>query len=274
MKSSFNKSSEKNFLLEEMNAIEVKAKINKKTIAILVLGACENHGDHMPFGSDFIFPIKLVENVIMDITMNKVDLSYPDINFILLPAIPYGVSSHHNSFQMTMSLEPSTLISIMFDIFLCLKNNGIRRILVINGHDGNIAPIEVASRIIKDKFPDIVIACLESWWVLVGQKNKNLFDVWSGLGHGGEAETSAMMFARPDLVDLNNAPNQTIPKLPDEDIRIYWKFNELTNTGSTGSPKKATSEKGKKIVEILKEIIISFVNEMEKSEWKYGLKVN
>jgi creatinine amidohydrolase len=175
---------------------------------------------------------------------------------------------------MTISLEPSTLISIMLDIFLCLKNNGIRRILVINGHDGNIAPIEVASRIIKDKFPDIVIACLESWWVLVGQKNKNLFDVWSGLGHGGEAETSAMMFARPDLVDLNNAPNQTIPKLPDEDIRIYWKFNELTNTGSTGSPKNATSEKGKKIVEILKEIIISFVNEMEKSEWKYGLKVN
>jgi creatinine amidohydrolase len=259
-------------MLEEMNAIQVKDKINENTIAILVLGACENHGDHMPFGSDFIFPMKLVENIVNDISNNKDRLSIQDLNFILLPAIPYGVSSHHNSFQMTMSLEPSTLISIILDVFSSLVKNGIRRILVINGHDGNISPIEIASRIIKNETPDIVIACLEAWWVLVGQKNKDLFDVWNGLGHGGEAETSAMLFVRPDLVDLNYAPNQTIPKLPGEDIRIYWKFNELTNTGSTGAPKKASSEKGKKIIEMLKEIIISFINNMEKSEWKYGLE--
>ena len=52
-----------NYLLEEMNAIQVKEKITDKTIAILVLGACENHGNHMPFGSDFIFPMKLAEKV-------------------------------------------------------------------------------------------------------------------------------------------------------------------------------------------------------------------
>jgi creatinine amidohydrolase len=265
---------DKKILLEEMNAIEVKDKINKKTIAILVLGACENHGDHMPFGSDFIFPMKLVENVINDISNNKDKLSIQDLNFIVIPAIPYGVSSHHNSFQMTMSLESSTLISIIIDIFSSLAKNDIRRILVINGHDGNISPIEIASRIIKNKIPDMVIACLEAWWVLVGQKNKNLFDVWNGLGHGGEAETSGMLFVRPDLVELNNAPNQTIPNLPGEEIRIYWKFNELTNTGSTGSPKKASTEKGKEIVEILKETIISFINNMEKSEWRYGIEIN
>ena len=261
-------------LLEEMNAIEVQEKINEKTIAILVLGACENHGDHMPFGSDFIFPMKLVENIVNDIKNNQDKLSIQDLNLILLPAIPYGVSSHHNSFQMTMSLDPSTLISIILDIFSSLAKNGIRRIFVINGHDGNISPIEIASRIIKNKIPDIVIACLEAWWVLVGQKNKDLFEVWNGLGHGGEAETSAMLFVRPDLVNLNNAPNQTIPNLPGEDIRIYWKFNELTNTGSTGSPKNASIEKGKKIVEILKETIIFFIKNMEKSEWKYGIKIN
>jgi creatinine amidohydrolase len=260
------------FFLEEMNALEVKDKINEETIAILVFGACENHGDHMPFGSDFIFPMKLVENVIKDILNNKSKLSIQNLKLLVLPAIPYGVSSHHNSFQMTMSLEASTLISIIIDLFSSLGKNGIRRILVINGHDGNISPIEIASRIIKNKIPDIVIACLEAWWVLVGQKNKGLFDVWNGLGHGGEAETSGMLFARPDLVDLNNAPNQTIPNLPGEDIRIYWKFDELTNTGATGSPKKASSEKGEKIVKILKETIISFINNMEKSKWNYGIE--
>ena len=50
-------------LLEEMNAVQVKRNINEKTIAILVFGACENHGDHMPFGSDFIFPMELAKRI-------------------------------------------------------------------------------------------------------------------------------------------------------------------------------------------------------------------
>ena len=76
---------------------------------------------------------------------------------------------------MTMSLEPLTMISIIENIFSSLVKNGIRKILVINGHDGNIAPIEIASRKVKNETSDVVIACLESWWVLVGQKNKGSF---------------------------------------------------------------------------------------------------
>jgi creatinine amidohydrolase len=258
------------YLLEEMNAIRVKEKITDKTIAILVIGACENHGDHMPFGSDFIFPMKLVEKVIDDLSENSLMKSNKN-NIILLPAIPYGVSSHHNNFQMTMSMEPSTMISIIEDIFSSLVKNNIKRILVITGHDGNISPIEIASRRIKNKNEDVVIACLESWWVLVGQKDKDLFEVWSGLGHGGEAETSAMMYVRPDLVNTNYAPDKVIPNLPNEDIRIYWKFNELTNTGATGAPQKASVEKGQTIIKILKDVIISFIVEMENNDWKYGL---
>jgi creatinine amidohydrolase len=252
-----------NYLLEEMNAIQVKDKITCKTIAILILGSCENHGNHMPFGSDFIFPMKLAEKVLEDISKNK-------NNLILLPAVPYGVSSHHNNFQMTMSLEPSTMISIIENIFLSLVKNGVKKILVINGHDGNIAPIEIASRKIKNEIPDVVIACLESWWVLVGQKNKELFEVWNGLGHGGEAETSGMLAVRQDLVNMNNASNQVIPNLPNDEIKLYWKFNELTNTGYTGAPKKASVEKGQKIIEILKDVIITFISNMENNEWKYG----
>ena len=261
-----------NCLLEEMNAIQVKETITDKTIAILVIGACENHGDHMPFGSDFIFPRKLVENVITDLSKNDNTRSLYN-SLILLPAIPYGVSSHHNNFQMTMSVKPSTMVSLIEDILLSLVMNGVRKILVINGHDGNIAPIEIASRKVKNENEDVVIACLESWWVLAGQKDKDLFKVWQGLGHGGEAETSAMLSVRPDLVNTHYAPEQVIPNLPKDDIRIYWKFNELTNTGATGAPKKATVEKGQRIIEILKNSIISFLIDMEKTDWKYGLSL-
>ena len=91
-------------LLEEMNAVQVNRNINERTIAILVFGACENHGDHMPFGSDFIFPMELAKRI-----AGKLDKK----NSIILPAITYGVSLHHNEFQMTMSLEPHTLVMVI-----------------------------------------------------------------------------------------------------------------------------------------------------------------
>ena len=106
---------------------------------------------------------------------------------------------------MTISLEPKTLISLIENLLTSLVRNGIEKILIINGHDGNIPAIELASRIIKDRYPQIVIACLEAWWRLIGEIEKELFDIWDGLGHGGEAETSAMLAIRPDLVDMKSA---------------------------------------------------------------------
>jgi creatinine amidohydrolase len=67
------------------------------------------------------------------------------------------------------------------------------------------------------------------------------------------------------------APEQTIPNLPGEDIRIYWKFNELTNTGSTGAPKSATVEKGEEIIRILTKVIVDFLEKMDSNGWKYGI---
>lgn len=246
-------------LIEEMNAVEVQKTVNEKTIAILVFGACENHGDHMPFGSDFIFPTEIAKRL-----ATKVN------NVIVLPAIPYGVSLHHDQFQMTMSINPETLVGIISDLLSSLIQNKIRRVLIINGHDGNIGPIEVAARSIKNKHPEMTIACLESWWILVGQLKKDLFEVWSGLGHGGEAETSAILAVRPDLVNMESAPKEVIPKLP-ENIRIFWKFDELTSTGATGAPQKASIEKGNEVLKMLEDLLLSFIKEMELSDWKYGL---
>jgi creatinine amidohydrolase len=248
-------------ILEEMNAVQVRNSVNKKTVAILVFGACENHGDHMPFGSDFIFPIELAKRV-----------ARKSHNVMVLPAMPFGVSLHHSAFQMTISLEPSTLIKVIEDLFRSLVKNGISRILVINGHDGNIPAIELAARTIKDRYPEVIIACLEAWWMLVGEITKGLFEVWNGLGHGGEAETSAMLAVRPDLVDMNNAPKEIIPNLPNN-IRIYFNFNELTNTGATGAPMKASIQKGENALNALEDVLLSFVNKMEEFEWKYGISL-
>ena len=262
-KDHFNSNNRYSRLLEEMNAQQVRKNINRKSIAMLVCGACENHGDHLPFGSDFIFPMELAKRIAAKSKERK--------NIIILPAIPYGVSLHHNEFQMTMSLEPHTLQMVIEDLFSSIIKNGIRRILVINGHDGNIAPIESAARTTKNRHADVIIACLEAWWVLVGQITRDLFEVWRGLGHGGEAETSAMLAVKPDLVNMKQAPNEVIPLLPSDKIRIYWKFDELTRTGATGAPKKATVRKGEQALMALEDTLLSFIDDMGRSEWRYGL---
>jgi creatinine amidohydrolase len=247
-------------ILSEMNACDLKQFIKHETVGLLIFGACENHGDHMPFGSDFIMPFELAK---------RVAASYGK-KMIVFPPIPYGVSSHHKDFFMTISFEPDTMVNVIRDILQSLVNNSITRILIINGHDGNIAPIELASRIIKERNPGVVISCLESWWTLVGSLNKELFDVWNGLGHGGEAETSAMLAVRPDLVNMTVAPKDVVPKLPDN-VRIFWKFKELTDTGATGAPRKATRKKGDKIISILENVLLAFILDMEKNQWKYGI---
>ncbi len=250
------------YFLESMNAMQVRKKVNENTVAVLVFGACENHGDHMPFGSDFIFPLELATR-----------LAEMTENVIVLPALQYGVSLHHKGFQMTVSLQSDTLVKIITDILNSLISNSINRILIINGHDGNIAPIEDAARSIKEGHPKVTICCLESWWTLVGQIRKDLFDTWNGLGHGGEAETSAMLAVRPDLVDMNLAPSDVIPNLPNN-VRLYWNFDEITNTGATGFPRKASIEKGNKILEAIESVLLSFMQEMEQKNWKYGINVN
>ncbi|MFQ5941873.1 MAG: creatininase family protein [Nitrososphaerales archaeon] len=246
-------------ILAEMNAQQIRKKVRKDTIAVLIFGAFENHGDHMPFGSDFITPFEIAKRV-----------ARKHAKLIILPPFPYGVSLHHKDFFMTMSLEPETMIGVIRDILLSLIGNGVKRILIINGHDGNIAPIELAARSVKAKNPAVVIACLESWWELVGKVLKKTFKTWQGLGHGGEAETSAMLALRPELVNMKNAPKTIVPKLP-EHIRIYWQFNELSDTGAAGAPRQARKEKGEKIVKALEDTLLSFIQKMDKSGWKYGI---
>lgn len=143
-------STEANAYLETTNATEVKRCINSDTIAIMGIRACENHGDQMPFGADLIFPSEL---------MRRITAKLNDV--IVLPYLPNGLSLHHEEYQMTN--QSRILVNLIQDICHSTIKGGIRRILVINGHDGNIAPIEIAFRYIKNKYPEVVLSCLESW---------------------------------------------------------------------------------------------------------------
>jgi creatinine amidohydrolase len=246
------------FRLERLTGHKFKsAKFQK---AILVVGSTECHGDHLPFGTDTLVPYEVACKVAEKIP-----------GTLVLPPIPYGMSEHYAHFPLTISLRSETLIAVLKDILRSLIRQGIEKILVLNGHDGNIAPIEIAAREIKVENPQAKIAVLEAWWITAGKLlPPNTFDVWNGLGHGGEGETSIMLALHPELVEMDYAQGRVPEELPKE-IEIKWLFHELTPYGATGDPKKATVNKGKQMVEALVNHIVQFIRDMDSKDWKYSL---
>ena len=223
---------------------------------VLPLGSTEYHGEHLPFGTDTLVAEHLASEVARRVK-----------GLLMLPPLPYGMSAHYSSFPIAVTLKTETLMHILFEIFDSLRKHDLKHLLIINGHDGNIPAIEAATNEYRTIHPDFKIAVLDAWWVTAGQLlPEDTFEVWDGLGHAGEGETSMMLKVAPDLVDMEKAIG-VVPDLPAH-IQVKWTFNELTPHGVTGDPTNATKKKGAKMSDALVKHIVEFINAMDKKNWK------
>lgn len=252
--------------IEEWDAISLREAITDGTIcrAIFGVGACENHGRHLPMGTDMYYPTKIG-------TMVAAVLG----DTIIIPTVPYGMSMHYSSIGPCLTLSYETEVAVLREVMESVVNMGIHQIFVMNGHDGNIPAIEMAARLVKHKFKDIHIGVLLSWWNLSNTPLAKQFEVWGGLGHAGEGETSAMLATRPDLCDMANARGR-VPSFPYEEqgfISTIWEFGELTEFGASGDPSKASVEKGERIVEYVSGQIVKYFRDLDASGGVYGLKL-
>lgn len=255
----------KKVFLNEFTAKEIRDMLEKNQInsAITIFGACESHGWHLPLGPDIFVPTEIAKR-----TALKLDRT------VVVPGIPFGTSIHYNQFPLTISINYNTMIAIAEDIFTSLIHHGIKNIVILNGHDGNIPSLEIAARNVKEKYKDATILYIPAWWNITGEKMKEDFEVWDGLGHGGEGETSITMAVRPDLVNLNDAVSQ----MPNDMIAIsdhcsvIFDIAEITTTGAIGDPTKASIEKGEKMLDIVVDYLVNLIRKMEKVEWKYDYK--
>jgi creatinine amidohydrolase len=224
---------------------------------ILPLGSLENHGWHLPFGTDALSAYLVALDIAGQVRGTAV-----------LPPLNYGVSEHYKSFSFTVSLQFETEIAIIRDILESVYREGIRKVFIMNGHDGNIASIEVASRSAKVAHPDFKIISLDAWWKMVGDLvPAGFFEVWNGLGHGGEGETSLCLALFPELCDPAKAAG-VVPHLPPH-VDVKWLFNELTNTGASGDPTKGTRAKGLKMREVLVNTMVGILTELDQNGWDY-----
>lgn len=247
-----------------MRVVELE-KMNTKSYveagfdtAIFPIGACESHGDHMPFGTDALTAHAL-----------SIKVAQQCKKTLVLPPHFLGMSQHYRHKPMCISLSSDTQIRVIQETLESLVHWGIKKVLILNGHDGNIPCAEIAARTVKVSNPGVSLAIFD-WWTILGKMvPQGTFEVWSGWGHAGKVETSIGIALFPELMRMDQARGQ-IPTRIDEFVKEIWTFDEITAEGATGAAHKATPEKGALIVKTVVQYLIKYMQDFE----EHGLKFN
>ena len=247
-----------NVNLLEMTLKEVRDK-GKIELAVLPWGSCEPHNLHLPYGTDTLAAMKVAE-----ISAKKA--TEKGAKVVVLPTIPIGVNSNLFGFPLTLHLSPTTQLSILKDIVWALENHKIYKLLILNAHGGNDFKPLVRELYGQTK----VWIFLLDWWNV---RNDIIKEVCEDRGgeHGNEAETSWMMYLYPELVHLEWADDGqvNIPRLKSLQEKQIWitrPWHLLTTNSGYGNPKKATPEKGEKIIEGATDRIAEIILELSEAK--------
>jgi creatinine amidohydrolase len=231
---------------------QVKAEIDggRDTI-VLAFGAVEQHGHHLPFGTDSIFG-----DVLGRAVAERLDAFHA-------PTIRVGCSRHHLAFPGTMSLEEATFQSVVRDVVAGWARHGFKRIVLLPTHGGNFAPLAAAIERIGPVDGVKVIGVTELSLLVdatLGTGGELGVPAAEGGLHGGEWETSMMLAIDPSLVRMDRAVAGYTGDLESGLERFFAEgVDALTDTGVIGDPANASAEHGRVYIERLVDLVVELI---------------
>jgi creatinine amidohydrolase len=219
----------------EMTSAAIAAADRDQTIVLLPIAAVEQHGPHLPTGTDLIICGAVAE---------AVEARLPG-EVLALPVNWLGASAHHLRFGATMTAELSTYIATLCEMARAPLEDGFRRVMFLNGHGGNIDPLKIALRELQLEFPNAILSGASYWTIAEAVIAGGLDGEDKFVGHACEFETSMIQHLRPELVDEPQRAHAG-PWLPDvvEGLFVSRDMKQRTQAGCTGRPDLATAEKG------------------------------
>src|SRR5581483_860095 len=233
-------------------------------IFVVPLGSLEQHGPHLPLGTDSL--------IICDIAERVEQLRSGEI--VLLPVQWLGHSPHHRRFGC-VSLDFRPYVEMVRGICRSLVNIGARKILLLNGHGGNDIPCKAAQRELKTEFESIYnlyIVYATYWNLAADQFARIRSSPAGGMGHACEMETSILLATNPELIDMTKAQRggptsefgyRTLDMLNPLPFSLINEFDEISNNGVLGMPELATAEKGTLFLEAATNAGVALVDEMD-----------
>jgi creatinine amidohydrolase len=214
--------------------IEALVAGRPQEVALLPVGATEQHGPHLPTGTDTIIATGLC-HAVSEVTGAPV-----------LPAITIGCSyGHGTALAGTLSLPPERLADVIRDVVEWTAESGVRRVLAINGHFGNQTSLAVAGDHLRHTRPDLRFGVL-NWWTLTPAIAAEVLADGEDV-HANRAETALMMALAPDQVRMDQLATSDDP---DRTANLVFRYTapRLSANGVTGSPSAATPELGRSLL--------------------------
>ncbi len=235
----------------ELNTRDFAALDPARTVAVLPLGATEQHGPHLPLSVDTV----LVDGVV-NAALSHLAATDP---VLVLPTQNLGLSTEHTAFAGTLHVSPQTLIQLWCDIGASVARAGVKKLLMFNAHGGNVGLMDVVARELRAQHGLIVYS--SSWYNLpldegvMGQfsADEHRFGV-----HAGDMETSMMLALSPKRVNMAEAKNfastsQDRAKLyavlgNGKSAKLGWHMQDYNPQGAAGDASAATVAKGEALV--------------------------
>jgi creatinine amidohydrolase len=222
-------------------------------VAVLPWGATEAHNYHLPYGTD---------NVQCDwLAAEAARVAWErGAKVIVLPAVPFGVNTGQLDIPLTINMNPSTQTAVLRDVVEAMEAQGLRKLVVFNGHGGNDF-----RQMIRELTPRTsVFLCAIEWWKIVDAAS---YFEKSG-DHAGELETSVMMHVAPELVrPLGEAGSGAAKRPRLKGMREGWAWaprpwTRVTADTGSGDPSRATPQKGAKYVDAVVARVAEFLVEL------------
>jgi creatinine amidohydrolase len=245
--------------MAELSWPEYRAKVAAGVVLFLPLGATEQHGPHLALNVDVVLPTAVCEGVARR------------LGGLVAPTLPYGYKSQPRSgggeaFPGTTSLDANTFALVVRDIVRGLGRDGVRRLVVVNGHFENTWPavegVDLGLRELRrDGIADMQLMRLEYWDFVRRATLDRLFpEGFPGteLEHASLLETSLMLLLRPDLVAMEKVPDDGPAKFPTYD-RHPVPDGFVPASGVLARAERASAEKGQWLIDDHVELIAAAV---------------
>ena len=245
-------------LLGELTWPEAERRLREVDVALLPVGAIEQHGLHLPLDTDAFDA---------DHMARRVAEACSDPKPLVLPLIPYGVSYHHDDFPGTISVGNEALSKMVYDVGMSCARHGITKLVIVNGHGGNTPTLQFAAQLInRNANIFTAVDTGETSDVDLAELCETPNDV-----HAGEIETSTALAVRPDLVRMDRAErfvpdfsNQYLDFSARRSVEWYARTLKISPNGVLGDPTLASAEKGRRMWKIMVANLVELVEELKR----------
>jgi len=227
-----------------LKAHELRRLASENAVAIVPVGSIEQHGPHLPVQTDTL----LAHETSVRAARLAVAQGTPAV---VLPTVWLCLSEHHMPFGGTLSADYETFHAVLVSIVRSLTRHGFRRILLNNGHGGNIDAQKVSLQRLADEVDAVVVAT--TYPMEAVEAYAEILEDQDFIMHACEAETSMMLALVPDLVDASDlaaCEGPGHPGLGKQTGGYRWRgFASTTGNGVRGNPTKASAEKGERLLD-------------------------